>query len=120
MPFTVSISNSPLTCANGKLEVELADKSGCHVDAILAFPGLEPVFHRFSVADASVLKATYKLPAGQHNCALTVLGYSYGTLSRGYDVGLTINGVAIAKAKGTLPKDPGYDFGSGQFTVLVP
>jgi hypothetical protein len=106
--------------AQPKVQVEMTDASGAHVELVLLAGKLPPLRHAFDFTAGTVILSLDDLARGKHKCTLIVQAFKHmHSLNRSYKVSVRINGSPAAEAKGNIPSGRSNDVGFGDFVLTV-
>lgn len=117
--MTIIVNTQDVT-AKPKVMAEMTDQSGAHVELVLLAGDLPPIRHAFDFTEGTVSVPLSELSKGKHKCTLIVHAFKHRhSLSRVYDVALSVNGSTAAVAKGSIPSSRTSDVGFGDFVLTI-
>jgi len=102
------------------VELKMTDRSGAHVELLVAFADRPPLRHAFDFSMGDVVVPLDNLAPGKNKCTFIVQAFWHAqSLNRAYHAELSVAGTVVASAKGSIPKSRTNDVGFGDFTITV-
>lgn len=96
----------------------LEDKGGAHVSIVVGIADMPPFRHDETFEGSRTVVVPFD-QAGTYECNVLIAAYKYKALGPTYDASVTVNGVLVASAVGSIESSESSDFGFAIFSMDV-